>query len=105
MTQNLEGMGFTVVPFGQEFKDMSPPTKEFYKLLMEGRITHGGNPIMRWMAGNVVVETDPAENIKPTKAKSPEKIDGIVAAIMALDRCIRHEQQGSVYDERGLLVF
>ena len=102
--QNLEGMGFTVVPFGQGFKDMSPPTKEFYKLLMEGRITHGGNPVMAWMAGNVVVDTDPAGNIKPTKAKSSEKIDGIVAAIMALDRCIRHEQQGSVYDERGLLV-
>ena len=101
MTQNLEGMGFTVVPFGQGFKDMSPPTKEFYKLLMEGRIVHGGNPIMAWMAGNVVVDTDPAGNIKPTKAKSPEKIDGIVAAIMALDRCIRNEgqQQGSIYDE------
>jgi phage terminase large subunit-like protein len=105
MTQDLEGMGFTVVPFGQGYKDMSPPTKEFYKLLMEGRIIHGGNPVMRWMAGNVVVDRDPAENIKPTKAKSPEKIDGVVAAIMALDRCIRHEQQGSVYDDRGLLVF
>ena len=109
MTQTLEGMGFTVVPFGQGFKDMSPPTKEFYKLLMEGRIIHGGHPVMRWMAGNVVVDTDPAGNIKPTKAKSPEKIDGIVAAIMALDRCIRNEgaQQGSIYDDpdRGLLVF
>ena len=105
MTQNLEGMGFTVIPFGQGFKDMSPPSKEFIKLLMEGKIIHGGNPVMRWMSGNVVVDRDAAENIKPTKAKSPEKIDGIVAAIMALDRCIRHEQQGSVYDERGLLVF
>ena len=109
MTQDLEGMGFTVVPFGQGFASMSPPTKEFYKLLMEGRIQHGGNPVMRWMAGNVVVDTDPAGNIKCTKAKSPEKIDGIVAAIMALDRCIRHggEQAGSVYDDpgRGLLVF
>lgn len=102
-----EFMGFTVVPFGQGFKDMSPPTKEFYKLLMEGRIIHGGNPVMAWMAGNVVVDTDAAGNIKPTKAKSPEKIDGIVAAIMALDRCIRNEgqQQGSVYDERDMIVF
>ena len=107
MTQNLEGMGFTVVPFGQGYQSMSPPTKEFYKLLMEGRIIHGGNPIMRWMSGNVVVDRDPAENIKPTKAKSPEKIDGIVAAIMALDRCIRHEEHGSVYDDpdHGLVVF
>ncbi len=51
---------------------------------------------MRWMSGNVVVDTDPAGNIKCTKAKSPEKIDGIVAAIMALDRCIRHENMSSV---------
>ena len=72
---------------------------------MEGRIIHGGQPVLRWMAGNVVVDTDPAGNIKPTKAKSAEKIDGIVATIMALDRCIRHENQSSVYDERGLLVF
>ena len=107
MVQNLEGMGFTVVPFGQGFKDMSPPTKEFYKLLMEGNIIHGGNEILSWMAGNVVVETDPAGNIKPAKNKSAEKIDGIVAAIMALDRCIRHEEAASVYDdpEHGLWVF
>ena len=105
LIQNLEGDGFTMVPFGQGFKDMSPPSKEFIKLLMEGKIIHGGHPVMRWMSGNVVVDRDAAENIKPTKAKSPEKIDGIVAAIMALDRCIRHEETGSIYDERGLLYF
>lgn len=106
MVQDLEGMGFTVVPFGQGFKDMSPPTKEFIKLLMEGRIIHGGNPVLRWMSGNVIVDRDAAENIKPTKAKSPEKIDGIVAAIMALDRCIRRRKEShSVYDDRGLCVF
>ena len=106
MIQNLEGEGFTIVPFGQGFSSMSAPTKEFYHLLMEGQIIHGGHPVLRWMAGNVVIDTDPAGNIKVTKAKSKEKIDGIVAAIMALDRCIRLEGQGgSVYDERGLLVF
>ncbi len=86
MTEDLEGMGFTVVPFGWGYKDMSPPNKEFYKLLMEGRIIHGGNPILRWMAGNIVVDTDPAGDIKCTKAKSSEKIDGSIAAIMILDR-------------------
>ena len=107
MIQNLEGDGFTMVPFGQGFASMSGPTKDFYRLLMEGQIIHGGHPVLRWMAGNVVVDTDSAGNIKVTKAKSKEKIDGIVAAIMALDRCIRNqtEPQGSVYDERGLLVF
>lgn len=103
--QNLEGEGFTMVPFGQGYKDMSPPTKEFYKLLMEGNIIHGGNPVLRWMAGNVVVETDAAENIKVTKAKSPEKIDGIVATIMALDRAVRNQGEiGSIYDKRGILI-
>ena len=107
MIQNLEDAGFTMVPFGQGFASMSTPTKEFYRLLKEGQIIHAGHPVLRWMAGNVVIETDAAENIKVTKAKSKEKIDGIVASIMALDRCLRNEgePQGSVYDERGVLVF
>lgn len=107
MIQNLEDAGFTMVPFGQGFASMSTPTKEFYRLLMEGQIVHAGHPVLRWMAGNVVIETDASENIKVTKAKSKEKIDGIVASIMALDRCLRNqgEPQGSVYDEKGLLVF
>lgn len=106
LVQNLEEDGFVMIPFGQGFKDMSAATKEFYKLLMEGKIQHGGNPVLRWMAGNVVVDIDPAGNIKPTKARSTEKIDGIVAAIMALDRAIRHEKKfESVYDSRGLLTF
>lgn len=95
-----------MVPFCQGYKDMSPATKEFSKLLFEGKVVHGDNPVLRWMSGNVVVETDVAENIKVTKAKSLEKIDGIVAAIMALDRIVRNQgEQGSVYDERGVLFF
>ena len=106
MVQNLEDMGFTMVPFGQGFKDMSPPSKELFKLLMEGNIIHGGNPVLKWMAGNVVMRQDPAGNIKPDKEKSVEKIDGIVASIMALDRCIRNGTGGgSVYDERGVIAF
>ena len=106
MVQNLEDMGFTMVPFGQGFKDMSPPSKELFKLLMEGNIVHGGNPVLKWMAGNVVMRQDPAGNIKPDKEKSVEKIDGIVASIMALDRCIRNGSgSGSVYDERGVIAF
>lgn len=106
MVQNLEDMGFTMVPFGQGFKDMSPPSKELFKLLMEGNIIHGGNPVLKWMAGNVVMRQDPAGNIKPDKEKSVEKIDGIVASIMALDRCIRNRTgSGSVYDERGVIFF
>jgi phage terminase large subunit-like protein len=105
MVQNLEGMGFTVVPFGQGYKDMSPPTKELMKLTLEKKIAHGGNPVLRWMMDNIFIKTDPAGNIKPDKEKSTEKIDGAVALIMALDRSIRHQGNiGSVYDERGILV-
>ncbi|HFR3425865.1 TPA: terminase large subunit [Streptococcus suis] len=106
MVQNLEGMGLTMVPFGQGYKDMSPPSKELYKLMMEGKIQHGGHPVLKWMGQNVVMRQDPAGNIKPDKEKSVEKIDGIVALIMGLDRCIRHQSdEGSVYDDRGILSF
>ncbi|PYG84799.1 phage terminase large subunit-like protein [Ruminiclostridium sufflavum DSM 19573] len=104
MVQNLEGMGFTVIPFGQGYKDMSPSSKELMKLTLEKRIAHGGNPVLRWMMDNIYVKTDPAGNIKPDKEKSTERIDGAVALIMALDRAIRNENKGSVYDERGILV-
>ena len=106
MVQNLEGMGLTMIPFGQGYKDMSPPSKELFKLMMEGKIQHGGHPVLKWMGQNVVMRQDPAGNIKPDKEKSVEKIDGIVALIMGLDRCIRHQgESGSVYDERGILSF
>jgi phage terminase large subunit-like protein len=106
MVQNLEGMGFTVVPFGQGFASMSPPTKELMKLTLEKRIAHGGNPVLSWMMDNVTVRTDPAGNIKADKEKSTEKIDGAVATIMALDRAIRcgTGTSESVYNTRGLLV-
>ena len=104
MVQNLEGMGFTVVPFGQGYKDMSPPSKELMKLTLEKKLAHGGNPVLRWMMDNIYVRTDPAGNIKPDKEKSTERIDGAVALVMALDRAIRNENRASVYDERGILV-
>lgn len=107
MVQNLEGLGFTVVPFGQGFKDMSPPSKELMKLTLEKKLAHGGHPVLRWMMDNIFIRQDPAGNIKPDKEKSTEKIDGAVAAIMALDRSIRNggNSSGSVYDDRGILVF
>ena len=107
MVQNLEGMGFTVVPMGQGFASMSPPTKELMKLTLEKRIAHGGHPVLRWNMDNIFIRTDPAGNIKADKAKSTEKIDGAIACIMALDRAIRcgNDTGESVYDTRGLLVF
>ena len=106
MVQNLEGMGFTVVPFGQGYSSMSPPTKELMKLVLEKKIAHGGHPVLRWNVDNISIRTDPAGNIKADKEKSTEKIDGAIATIMALDRAIRcgNDEGGSVYDERGILL-
>jgi len=114
--QDLEDMGFKdekddsaqrhLIQFGQGYKSMSPPTKELLKLVLEGKIRHGANPVLRWMADNLVVTEDPAQNVKPDKAKSTEKIDGMTALIMALDRAIRSPSpKRSVYEERGPLVF
>lgn len=99
-------MGFTVVPFGQGFKDMSPPTKKLIKLVLEKRVAHGGHPVLRWMMDNVFICKDPEGNIKPNKEKSTEKIDGAVAMMMALDRAVRcgNDNSASVYDQRGILV-
>ena len=99
VVQDLQEMDAMVVPFGQGYMSMSPPSKEFMNLVLAKRIAHGGNPILRWMADNVVVKQDEAGNIKPNKAKSTEKIDGIVATIMALDRALKQEGP-SVYDDR-----
>ena len=104
MTQDLDNMGFTVIPFGQGFKDMSPPTKELMNLVLAKRLRHDGNPVLHWMMDNVCVRSDPAGNIKMDKAKSTEKIDGAVATVMALDRAIRNDGGSeSIYDSRGLL--
>ena len=106
MSQNLEGLGFTLVQFGQGYRDMSPPTKELMKLTLEQKIAHNGHPVLRWNMDNIFIKRDPAGNIKPDKEKSTEKIDGTVATIMALDRAIRcgNETGDSIYDERDLLV-
>ena len=107
MSQNLEGLGFTMVQFGQGYKDMSPPTKELMRLTLNKMIAHGGHPVLRWMMDNIFIKRDPAGNIKPDKEKSTEKIDGAVALIMALDRAVRcgaGDSGASVYDERDLLI-
>lgn len=91
LTQLLGDAGMTVVQMGQGFASMSPPAKEWERLVASGMYRHGGNPVMRWQVDNCVVRTDPAGNIKPDKEKSVEKIDGVVAAVMALDRAVRSE--------------
>jgi phage terminase large subunit-like protein len=105
IVQELTGEGFTMVEMGQGFGSMSAPSKELQARILKKTLHHGGNPVLRWMMGNVQVKTDAAENIKPDKEHSNARIDGIVATIMALDRILRHEEDGpSVYEERDLVV-
>lgn len=105
MVQTLEDDGFTMIPFGQGFRDMSPPTKELMRIVLEHRLNHGGHPVLRWNFDNAYVRTDPAGNLKLDKEKSTEKIDGAVALVMALDRAMKNQNgSDSVYDDRGLLL-
>jgi phage terminase large subunit-like protein len=104
LSTQLMGDGFKVTGFGQGYASMSGPTKELEALLLSGRIRHAGHPVLRWNAGNVAVEMDAAGNLKPTKEKSPEKIDGIVALIMAIALLSAQVRHNSVYDGRGVLV-
>jgi phage terminase large subunit-like protein len=93
------------VAFGQGFASMSAPTKELEKLLLARELSHGGHPVLRWMASNVAVESDAAGNVKPSKKRSPEKIDGIVMLIMALGRAlVSAGPKVSIYESRGLRV-
>lgn len=100
----LAGDGFTMVPIRQGFSSMSAPTKDLMNLVLAKRLKHNGNKVLRWMADNVAVEQDAAGNIKPSKRKSTQRIDGIVALIMAIDRWSRNTAAAaSVYEERGVL--
>jgi len=98
--------GFEVFPFGQGYLSMSPPSKDLFQFVLEGKIRHGKHPVLDWNMENTIIETDPAGNIKPSKRKSTEKIDGVVAMIMALARATvcGGADSGSVYDHRGLLI-
>ena len=104
MVQALEGDGFNMVPFGQGYRDMSPPTKELMRLVLERKIAHAGHPVLRWCFDNAYVKTDPAGNQKIDKQRSTERVDAAVATVMALDRAMRNQPQESVYDMRDLLV-
>lgn len=87
------------------FLGMSPAAKEFERLVVNGLIEHNGHPVLDWMFANTTIETDASGNIKPSKSKSHEKIDGIVALMIALARAIKsQEQKTSVYEKRGVQI-
>lgn len=102
--EQLIGDGLDLIAFGQGFKDMTAPTKELNRRVIAGGIEHFANPVLAWMASNLMVVTDHAGNMKPTKAKASGKIDGIVALIMAIGRAmVAKPKRKSVYESRGLL--
>jgi phage terminase large subunit-like protein len=105
LVMNLIDRGLTCTAVRQGYGSLSWPTKTLLSLVIGRQLRHGGNPVLRWMADNVMVTTDPAGNIKPDKAKSTQRIDGIVALVMAIARGVSGESGGySVYDEREMLV-
>ena len=89
---------------GQGFATMSGPTKELLRLVAAKTYRHGHNPVVRWQADNLVTRTDPAGNIKPDKSRSADKIDSLVAAIMALDRAITARRRAATRVRRGRVL-
>lgn len=98
---NLTGEGLNMVPFGQGYSSMSAPTKQLLTYAVKGKLRHGGHPVLRWMCSNIVIEKDAAENIKMSKSKSKEKIDGMVSLVMSIGGYMTEQSDGgsgSVYD-------
>jgi phage terminase large subunit-like protein len=100
-TELGEEDGLPMVEHKQGYVSMSEPSKAFEAAIVAGRIRHGGNPVLRWMVGNAVKKTDSAGNIKPDKEKAKDKIDGVVAAIMAVGRA-NLVGAGDPYEQHGL---
>ena len=107
LVTELGADGFDMLPVGQGYASLTAPAK-----LLEGQVAarlihHDGNPVLRWMVANVVAEIDAAGNIKPSRERSSEKIDGIAAwcdALFAMAAAPPEEPLGpSVYETRGLI--
>lgn len=101
---NLDDEGLVMVEVRQGYKSMSPPMKDLEGFIEGKKINHGGNPVARWMFGNLEVKMDENENVRPVKSKSTERIDGIVALINAMARGILDEDTESVYETRGVIT-
>lgn len=100
----LQEEGFEVIEFGQGFASMAAPVRELKRAILAGQFRHGGNPILRMCFANVVAETDAHENEKFTKSKANGRIDGAVAAAMAIGRIIAAPAAQHAYEERGPLI-
>lgn len=101
----LEEDGFTMFPVSQSISGMNAGTKELLGHTLAITLDHGGNPVLRWMASNLVVKQDQNERVQPHKGKSTGRIDGLVGIVMALDRLIRTEvQHRSCYEDDDCVI-
>lgn len=99
LEQRLTKNGVNTVELGQTVKNLSLPMKEFESAVKAGRVHHDGNPLLTWMASNVVAKLDAKDNIYPRKDKPEQKIDGIVATIMGVARAMSSEGEGASFWE------
>jgi len=104
LATELQAEGISVVEVRQGFRTLSEPTKELAALLAQGKLKHGGHPVLRWMADNLTIRQDANGNIAPDKARAAEKIDGVVALIMALTRRGQLRDRPPGPRERGILL-
>lgn len=106
LAQQLQDDGFECAMVGQGFVSMNAPAKAFEGMVVDGKLHHGDHPVLNWHVSNAVVEMDAAGNIKPSKAKSTERIDGVAAMMNALSRVItRQLEKKNPYSDRGIRVF
>jgi phage terminase large subunit-like protein len=103
-SSKAESTDRTLIQFGQGYASLSAPSKELEKMIINGEIAHGGNPVLAWMASNVVIESDAAGNVKPSKEKSTERIDGILGVVMGLSRALINTDDESIYEREGLMI-
>lgn len=102
--QLREQDGIEMVEFRQGFISMNQPCKALERMLLGKELFHGGNEVLRWNASNVAISMDPAGCIKMNKQKSAEKIDGLVALVMAIGRSIVTVDPASKYEQEGLIT-
>ena len=96
--------GLPMVEIRPSVLNFSEPMKELESMVLDKRIHHDGDPILTWMVSNVVCHYDKKDNIYPNKQRVDDKIDGVVALLMALGRAITEEIKGpSVYEKRGII--
>jgi phage terminase large subunit-like protein len=98
LSLELTDDGIQVVEMRQGFRSLSEATKHLGALVTSRRLKHGGHPVLRWMASNMVVRQDPNGNLAPDKSKVTERIDGIVALIMAIAVALVHQDHEPQYE-------